>query len=57
MNAPRRHGDPLLLLWRRRIGAIVGLGVFPSIAVPAVVLLLSFALTALDKALVDVTLS
>ncbi len=48
MNAPRRHGDPLLPLWRRRIGAIVGLGVFPSIAVPAVVLLLSFALTALD---------
>ena len=48
MNAPRRHSDPLLPLWRRRIGAIIGLGVFPSIAVPAVVLVLSFALTAID---------
>lgn len=45
-NTQRRHSDPLLPLWRRRIGWIAALGVFPSIAVPAVVLVLSFALAA-----------
>lgn len=44
MNSPRRHGDPLLPLWRRRIGGIAALSVFSPFAIPAVVLALSFGL-------------
>ncbi len=49
MSAPsttneRRHGDPLLPLWRQRLSRIAALNVFPSMAIPAVVLALSFGL-------------
>lgn len=37
----RRHGDPLVPLWRHRIGRITRLGVFPPVAVPLAMLVLA----------------
>ncbi len=48
MKAARRHSDPLLSLWGWRFRRIASLSVFPSIAVPVVVLVVSFVLTAID---------